>query len=105
MKALKNIAMKYLKTFMKSIVFQHTRMHQACYQLFCTIVEFPIEPPVIEHDECSSLEFRSSVCSRVSQFLAGLFIFCRNDHAHGVVIKCASSGVLSGSVPLDLTIK
>ena len=27
------------------------------YQLFCTIVELPIEPPVIEHDECS---FRSS---------------------------------------------
>ena len=22
----------------------------ACYQLFCTIVELPIEPPVTEHD-------------------------------------------------------
>ena len=33
-----------------------------CYQLFCTIVKLSIEPPVIEHDECSSLEFRGSVC-------------------------------------------
>ena len=48
-----------------------------CYQLFCTIVELPTEPPVIEHDECSSPEFRSLVCSRLSQFLAELFIFVK----------------------------
>ena len=52
-----------------------------CYQLFCTIVELPIEPPVIEHDECSSPKFRSSVCSRLSQVLAGRFILCKI-HVH-----------------------
>ena len=48
-----------------------------CYQLFSTIVELPLELPVIDHDECLSPEFRSSVCSRVSQFLAELSIFCK----------------------------
>ena len=54
---------------------------EVCYQLFCTIVELPIEPPVIEHDECSSPKFGSSVCSRLASFLAELIIFCKI-HVH-----------------------
>ena len=75
-----------------------------CYQLFCTIVELSIEPPVIEHDACSMPEFRSSV-PELASFGQPFLFSVEMTMPHGVVIKCVSRGVLNGSVPLDLTIK
>ena len=51
---------------------------EVCYPLILHLVDFSVSRQSIEQVHLFKTEFKSLVCSRVSQFLASLFIFCKH---------------------------
>ena len=70
-----------------------------------TLCGFPVSRQLLNmmHVHCQSPEVQ--FVPELANFSKPFSFFVEMTMPHGVVIKCASRGVLSGSGPLDLTIK